>query len=144
MNLFHKKSDNYFLKEEEITELNQYTEIPESEQKVSSGTGEIKEKSLYQPNPALFRRLIEGTSFDQRKRVEEDQYQNKIDQEPIKMIQFTNKPSIEIPTVSKKEEYKISSSPSLNRKKFIKKERENRLGNLVHEVLGYPVDKQDK
>ncbi|MBN2396328.1 MAG: hypothetical protein JXC36_07690 [Candidatus Atribacteria bacterium] len=149
MNLFWKKSHDDFFKGEETILLNQDDETSESDKKIPSELSEIsktkeKEKSLYQPSPELFRRLIEGTSFDHRERIENKQPPMKIDSHLSEIIQSREKPVFEEKFSLKSADQRVLINPTVSRKKFIKKERENRLGSLVFEVLGQPpINKQD-
>jgi len=143
MNLFRKEVINHFEKEVEIENQDQYQEMSYSEERISNRTDK-QEKELYYPNPALFRRLIEGTSFDRRIRVEPEQQINKTEDgqraaiPPKNSIVFKNTPLFQ-----KSHQKKETTDKSGKRKKFINKERENKLGHLVHDVLGYPEKKKD-
>lgn len=136
MNLFHKKTNNPLEKEEKLVDLDKFKVISESEEKTYTGV-DIKGKGLYYPNPALFRRLIEGTTLDRRKNVEIEQKNDKVGGEQKDMILPKNSMKFEKVKALKRRESKNTSDKSGQKKKFIYKERK-RLGHIVHEVLGYP------
>lgn len=141
MNLFSKRNLNHLEKEEKFIAIDQFSVIagsePEEEQEYS--VTEIKRKDLYYPNPALFRRLIEGTSLDRRKKVdhsEEEMMDTGAERTEIVLPKkSTQMKGISISSKSDKHEIPVISG---NKKKFINKVRRSRLGHVVHEVLGYP------
>ena len=106
------------------------------EEKLSSENNHQKDDINY-PNPELFRRLIEGTSFDRRTEILPKKHAtNKEDEQTL-----PKKPKYS-QVVSEINNKKIhGTKPCMNKsekkKKFINKERENRLVNIVNEVLGH-------
>lgn len=91
------------------------------------------------PNPELFRRLLEGTSFDRRTGIELKQEKRK-EADLQKEIPNTQSKQVseKFPNyVQHKQRTPIfNKDMPLRRKKFINKERESRLGHIVFEVLG--------
>jgi hypothetical protein len=136
MNLFNKKKISHFKKEEESVDFDQYQNRSEAEETLLAENG-IPVRNSYYPNPALFRRLIEGTSFDQRIRVEEKREIAQIEVEQTDIIHSKNNIAFERKHGIRKDLKEVPTGASVKKKKFIKKERK-RLGNIVHEVLGYP------
>ena len=140
MNIFRKhikKIDENGIEEEELT---QNQNEPVLEKALSKEHNNQENNSDY-PDPELLRRLIEGTSFDRRTKIELKK--GKKEETAPKQDAITH-PKIthefeSLPDYMK-DERKMPSLPaknmSLKRKKFINKEREKRLGNIVYEVLG--------
>jgi hypothetical protein len=111
--------------------------LPENSIFVKMGAQEQEENSNY-PNPELFRRLIEGTSYDRRKGIELEQEKRKeINlQKEIPNIQSRQVPEFPNYSENKQGISMLNENISLKRKKFINKKRESRLGHIVYEVLG--------
>jgi len=106
------------------------------EEELSSENNNQKDDINY-PNPALFRRLIEGTSFDRRTEIlPKKQATNKDDEKTMQKKQKYSQVVTEINN-KKIHETKPCMNKSDKKKKFINKERESRLGNIVNEVLGH-------
>jgi len=136
VNIFRKiiKEDNE--NEKKAGESEGYQSEPELEEELSSENNNQKDDTDY-PNPELFRRLIEGTSFDRRTEIlPEKQATNKEDEQTIPKKPKYNQVVPEI-TNKKIHETKPCMNKSDKKKKFINKERENKLGNIVNEVLGH-------
>ena len=136
MNIFRKiiKKDN----ENEIKagESEGYPFETELEEKLSPENNNQKDDINY-PNPELFRRLIEGTSFDRRTEIiPEKQTNNKEDEQTVPMKPKYSQVVTGI-TTKKIHETKVYMNKTAKKKKFINKERENRLGNIVYEVLSH-------
>ena len=144
MDFFSQSKVSHLEEEEEkkTVPYHQYLKIPELKDTISNET-DIRGKSSYYPNPALFRRLIEGTSFDHRtkKEAREDEGKERTESEGVPTAStqpyLYRKKASSRKMVQKKEEKTINTSSSSKKKQFIVKERK-RLGNIVHEVLGYP------
>ncbi len=141
MNLFSRKNLNHLDKEEKFVAIDQFSVIsgsePEEEQEYP--VTETKRKDLYYPNPALFRRLIEGTSLDRRKKV--DYTEKEISDRDLKHAEVVvPQKTTQIKSVFKshKSDQPERSEVAGPKKKFINRDRRRRLGHVVHEVLGYP------
>ncbi len=137
MNLFHKKTTSHVEKEEEFTDKFKYQALPDSEETGSAGVGN-KERGLYHLNPSLFRRLIEGTSLDRRKKIKTEEQITRTEQKQAVAINSQKNIVSKRTPALKKVEKKVFIDAAGKRKKFINKERENKLGNIVKEILGYP------
>ena len=137
MNLFQKKTVNHSEKKEDFTDSDELKIMSDPEKMVS--TGDYNQgKDSYYLDPLLFRRLIEGTSYDRRPKIETEEEITRTKNKdrtviiPQKSIDFKRMP------VLKRDEKKVSLNTNSKIKKFINKERENKLGHIVHEIMGYP------
>ncbi len=144
MNLFRRKKVNHTYQEEELSDLVQNEESSWFDQRLdkrNSTPDDNKEKSSYQLDPILFRRLIEGTSFDHREIIEHkptDQRERSIQEKGGGSPKKKKVPIIpEKPVMSRRSKVSKFVNYTGKRKKFINKEQEKRLGNIVHEVLRY-------
>jgi len=136
VNIFRKiiKEDNE--NEKKAGESEGYQSEPELEEELSSENNNQKDDTDY-PNPELFRRLIEGTSFDRRTEIlPEKQATNKEDEQTMPKKPKYSQVVTGI-TTKKIHETKAYMNKTAKKKKFINKERENRLGNIVYEVLSH-------
>lgn len=147
MDFFTKTKIHQFDDEEKSAPFDQYLKIPELKENISAET-DMQEKNTYYPNPALFRRLIEGTSFDHRTRKEEKEEEQRsstgVEDAATGAVHSYLKKKKESSkrTVQKRVKKEENVSSSSKKKQFIVKERK-RLGNIVHEVLGYPQDQNN-
>jgi len=142
MNLFPKKITYHDENEMKIEEDAQYQKEPDSG-RTNCTEKYNREVNSYYPDPELFRRLIEGTSWDRRTKITSEQKITKIKDKGTDLIQPQNKQIFKkIPTL-KINEQKTSIKAASKRKKFINKERENRLGHIVYEVLGHPQKRKE-
>ena len=142
MNIFRKiiKEDNE--NEKKVLESEKYQIESELEDKLSSENNHQKDDITY-PNPELLRRLIEGTSFDRRTEIlPKKQATNKVDEKTIPKKTKYSQVVTEISN-QKIHETKVYMNKSDKKKKFINKERESRLGNIVNEVLRHPQKLKD-
>jgi hypothetical protein len=139
MNIFRKHEKNYDINEIKDKESQKPHDesLPENSIFVKMGVQEQEENSNY-PNPELFRRLIEGTSYDRRKGIELKQEKRKeINlQKEIPNIQSRQVPEFPNYSENKQGISTLNENISLKRKKFINKERESRLRHIVYNVLG--------
>ena len=143
MNIFRKiiKKDN----ENEIKEGESEGYPFESgiEEELSSENNHQKDDINY-PNPELFRRLIEGTSFDRRTEIlPKKQANNKEDEQTMPKKPKYSQVVIAINN-KKIHETKRCMNKNDKKKKFINKERENRLVNIVNEVLAHSQKKKNQ
>jgi hypothetical protein len=125
------------IKEENLTQNQNETEP----KKALSKEHNKQESNSDYPDPELLRRLLEGTSYDRRKKIElkqETKKETAPKQATIIHPQIRNEVE-ELPDNMKHEQgipYLPAKNMPLKRKKFINKEREKRLGYIVYEVLG--------
>jgi hypothetical protein len=137
MNILGKHIKNYDGNKIRDKEPLQLENEPMPKELLSAEKVDQENNSNY-PNPELFRRLIEGTSFDRRTGIElKQEIRKEIDKK-----ETPNTQSKEIPeNYPNYREHKqgipiFNKDLSSKRKKFINEKRENRLSHIVYEVLG--------
>ena len=130
MNLFRKKTINIFNNEGQSKEKSVEHEENTREIKLTSSGSNIEESNTVNPNPELFRKLIEGTSFDHRKK--EKDKKEEFYRENNGIYKDKNKPDKDVPS----ERLPFTKNIEIKRK-FINKKSEKRLENIINEVFKY-------
>jgi hypothetical protein len=139
MNLFHKKVINYPDNGNGKNKVEQQYEI-NIDWEESYSVDEKKDtptKESYCPSAELFRRLIEGTSFDRRisNKIEEPEMPVKSESPDLTNIPSQQElPAVKISPV-KKIENKTNSYKPLKKKKFISNKEQSRLEHVVKKVF---------
>ena len=153
---FLNNHDNNFKSDNRTHEKEKADQQNDNSNKESLKENRPAKQSSYHPDPKLLRRLIENTSFDHREKKIIDQKRQHNNEEKTEMNR-KNMPEI-FSTKRQLNERKTENHTGQNwikksffgknslpkKKKFLKKERENRLSDLVNQVLQTGKNKKNQ